>query len=189
MAAKQLGFFFLWLLLHNNVTPSALSHCTEKPASLSFSPQFFCFFSFPRLSLFYWGSQILFARSKWLCVQRQRERRNAWETDRDAGGVGEFFFFFVGGGRVEMSCSDVTSAAGWQDGKRKLACATQLKTGRIGRHRNGEEIIFLLKHTCNCKTCTSWWRWQQTAVTTKYKESWKLYLCAAYVDSTPGMVY
>lgn len=24
----------------------------------------------------------------------------------------KFFFFFVGGGRVEMSCSDVTSAAG-----------------------------------------------------------------------------
>lgn len=98
MAAKQLGFFFfVWLLLHNNVTPSALSHWTEKPASLSFSPQFSCFFSFPRLSLFYWGSQILFARSKWLCVQRQRERRNAWETDRDAGGVGEFFFFCWGG--------------------------------------------------------------------------------------------
>lgn len=46
-------------------------------------------------------------------MQRQRERRNAWETDRDAGGVGEFFFFVGGGaGRVEMSCSDVTSAAG-----------------------------------------------------------------------------
>lgn len=48
---------------------------------------------------------------------------------------------------METSCSDVTSAAGRQDGRGKLACATQQRGGggRIGRKLNaweGEKRIF-----------------------------------------------
>lgn len=63
-------------------------------ALLSFSPPILHIFSSPHplISLSWWVSQILFARSKWLCVQRQRERRNVWETEmlesqRDGGGA------------------------------------------------------------------------------------------------------
>lgn len=43
--------------------------------------------------------------------------------DRDAG-ESERWGEWGGGYGVETSCSDVTSAAGRQDGNRKLACAT-----------------------------------------------------------------
>lgn len=69
------------------------------------------------------------------CVQRQRERkrekkkrRNAWETGRDAG---EQLEIVCGGDE----CSDVTSAAGQQDGRPKLACATQ-PVGGAGQREN-----------------------------------------------------
>lgn len=79
-------------------------------ASLSFPAQVFptpC----PVLSPHQQDPQILFAKSKWLCVQRQRERRNAWETEmleiREMGGGGVY--------RAVMSSSDVTSAVSRQD--------------------------------------------------------------------------
>lgn len=55
-----------------------------------------------------------------VCAEAEREKecvgdRDAGESERDEGGVG-------GGG----SCSDVTSAAGRQDGREKMPCATQL---------------------------------------------------------------
>lgn len=63
-----------------------------------------------------------------------------------------------GGCRVETSCSDVTSAAGRQDGREKLACATQPRGGgRVGRKLNAWEgkKRFCIKHTFICEECAS----------------------------------
>lgn len=155
MAAKQLGFFFCdycytttWLLQLYLTALKSLPRFFFLLNSFASSPFPASLYSTEALR------SCLLDQNGCVCRGREKEGMRGRQTEM-LGESENFFFFVVGGGRVEMSCSDVTSAAGWQDGKRKLACATQLKTGRIGRHRNGEEIIFLLKHTCNCKTCTS----------------------------------
>lgn len=50
-----------------------------------------------------------------------------------------------GGCRVETCCSDVTSAAGRQDGRGKLACATAEGRGTRGRICGKEKNTFSIK--------------------------------------------
>ena len=89
------------------MTASALFHCTESLRLHFFSPPQFLshslFLSLAlSLSLHQWVPQILFARSKWLCVQRQRKKECV--GDRDAGESGRW-----GGGRIEQRRAVVMS--------------------------------------------------------------------------------
>lgn len=77
-------------------------------------------------------SHMLFAKPKWLCAQRQREWRNAWETvmlGRQRRGVCACVCARRGGYKWEMSCSDVTSAVSRQDAG---MCHTDEGRGRMG---------------------------------------------------------
>lgn len=77
----------------------------HKKASVLLSiPLLVTLFLIPSMA-FSHNPQIVFARSKWLSVQR--ERKNAWEKkmlENQGGGVG--------GCRVAPNCGDVTSALG-----------------------------------------------------------------------------
>lgn len=119
MAAKQQRLFFkfylfLVLALHNTTTASALS-CSAESVHLFYLliRHFASFLAHCLPSLPKWVSQVLFVRSKWLCVQRQRERRNAWETER-CWGIRELRG--GGGSSVAPGCGDVTSVVGRRDG-------------------------------------------------------------------------
>lgn len=67
-----------------------------------------------------------------MAVCAEAERKKECVGDRDAGESERW----GGGCRGETCYSDVTSAAGRQDGRGKLACATAGRRGRIGRRLN-----------------------------------------------------
>lgn len=145
MAAKQpASAFFLITVTQQHDWLSFIS-LHWKPV-----PRFLLHFSLsPPLSLPSWVSQILFVRSKWLCVQRQGEKEGMRGRLEMLGSQSQRWGG-RGGCRMETSCSDVTSAAGRQDGRGKLPCAE--RRGRTGRKLNVWEgkNDFLSRHAFVC---------------------------------------
>lgn len=119
---------FLITQLHNCL--SFISHRAERQSaslslSLFFVPPDFCvslpFPAAPSLCTPLSLSDHVCETKMAVCTEA--ERRKECVGDRDAGESERKRWGW--GCRVDMSCSDVTSAAGRQDGRGKMACATR----------------------------------------------------------------